>query len=222
MNWKFWKVRYKPHPNPLLGKEREHREAEWLIQKSLDMPLSAGERQRLDRHLASCDACRTAWEDYRRLTRTADKWVSAASTDPGDDFTLRIMAELGLSAEAVSVVEAPSTEPTRPNWNMRTGWVVAGVAVAVLVVAGMFLPSIGHYQAQVNAYVPSMTSMTTQPVWKPETFTAVTNVATSGRQQLAEALTSIGSMSWSIYAFLIALAANVAMASVARSRRRAI
>jgi len=210
MNLKFWKT------DP-------HAEAEGLIQKSLDMPLSASERQRLDRHLATCDACRSAWDDYRRLTRTADKWISAASTDPGDDFTLRVMAELGLSADTIPVVEAPSTAPTRRVGSQRIGWVVAGVtAVALLAVAGMFLPSIGHYQSQLTAYAPSLTSMATQPTWKQETLTAVSNVATGGRLQITEAVRSIGSMSWTIYAFLVALAANVAMASVARNRRRAI
>jgi len=211
MNLKFWKT------DP-------HADAEGLIQKSLDMPLSATERHRLDRHLASCESCRAAWEDYRRLTRAADKWVSAASTDPGDDFTLRVMAELGLSVGVdVTVVEVPSTAPERHARPLRTGWVVAGVAaVVVLAVAGMFLPSIGHYQAQLTAYAPSLTSMATQPAWKPETLTTINNVAAAGRQEITEALTSIGSMSWTIYAFLIALAANVAMASAARNRRRAI
>lgn len=199
-------------------------DAEGLIQKSLDVALNPAERKRLDRHLATCESCRQAWDDYKKLSRTADKWVSAASTDPGDDFTLRVMAELGLSAEAKPLT--PSAMPTapgsRPAFRINTGWAVAGVvAIVVLAAAGSFLPSIAHLQAQLPTYTPTVSTDAVN-LWRPDVVSAWTSLVSTSKAQATEVLSTIGSMSWPLYAFLIALAANVVMASAVRQRRRAL
>ena len=208
MNWKFWKT------DP-------HADAEALIQKSLDMPLSGSERQRLDKHLATCDACRSAWEDYRRLSRTADKWMNAASTDPGDDFTMRVMAELGIDASTpVEIPSAPALSAGRQrSTNGRLGLAVGAVAlVAVLAVAGIYLPSIGHYQTQLSTYAPTLSDVSTTSL-QPD---SISTLASASRQQVSLIVDSLSSLSWPLYAFLAALAANVAMAGIMRQRRRAL
>jgi len=69
------------------------RSAEDEIQKSLDGALTPGERARLDAHLASCAACRRAWDEHRLLARAAGRWVRPQD-DPGDAFTAATLARI--------------------------------------------------------------------------------------------------------------------------------
>ena len=55
-----------------------HRKAFELLQRSIDGPLSAGERADLERHVAICAACRTDATLYRRLEDEASKHQTMA------------------------------------------------------------------------------------------------------------------------------------------------
>lgn len=56
-------------------RETNCKEAERWIQQALDGTLSSTERESLDRHLASCEACARAWDEYRALSRVATAWA---------------------------------------------------------------------------------------------------------------------------------------------------
>ncbi len=83
------------------------RSAEDEIQKSLDGALTPGERARLDAHVASCPACRRAWDEGRLLARAAGRWARPRpSDDPGDAFTAQVLARI-----ASRPVPAPGQPP---------------------------------------------------------------------------------------------------------------
>ena len=75
------------------------RSADSLIQSALDTPLSPPERARLDSHLATCDACRRAWDEYRQLSQTAAVWARqpVLGETPADEFTAQVLSRLAAS-----------------------------------------------------------------------------------------------------------------------------
>ncbi len=73
------------------------RSAEDEIQESLDGALSPAARARLDAHLASCAACRHAWDSHRTLARAAGRWARPRpSDDPGDAFNAAVLARISV------------------------------------------------------------------------------------------------------------------------------
>ena len=82
------------------------------------------------------------------------------------------------------------------------------------------LPSIAHYQSQITAYTPQVT--TSLGDWRPDSLAAAATDAAPSRMQISAALSSLASLTWPLYAFLAALAANVCLAGLARSRRRVL
>ena len=70
--------------------------ADELIANSLDGSLTRAERERLERHLLECAACRQAWEEQRGLALLARRWVvRAAPTEmPADVFTAQVLARV--------------------------------------------------------------------------------------------------------------------------------
>lgn len=79
------------------------RSAEDEIQRSLDGALTPGERARLDAHVASCAACRRAWDEHRLLARAAGRWTRPQD-DPGNAFTAEVLAR---------IAARPATVPSR-------------------------------------------------------------------------------------------------------------
>ncbi len=78
------------------------REAETLIQQSLDQTLTPEERQRLEAHFQRCPVCRQAWAEYRQLTQATAAWMKQVlADDPGDVFTQRVMAQAATRATPV-------------------------------------------------------------------------------------------------------------------------
>lgn len=102
-----------------------------LIQQKLDGDLTPREQAALDAHLAGCEACRRAWEEYQSLGQAAGAWARrpVLESDPGEVFTARVMARIA--------AQAPAPAPM-PLWSRL---VLAGVAVVLLVCAYLFLPS---------------------------------------------------------------------------------
>jgi hypothetical protein len=205
---------------PIFGQSDACADAEMLIQQSLDAPLRPAERHRLDRHLATCESCRQAWDEYRRLSRAAGQWVNAAAVDPGDDFTKRVMTELGITPESpVTADGEPGSTPRRGRGvkTSRLAWGV-GVAVIMAAVACGFVPQAAHVQSALMEYANGLHAASSMPSWRADSlaFYAV------DRPDFADVLTPMRSWTWPVYAFAAALAANVALAGVTlRHRRRA-
>lgn len=197
---------------PTQGKSDACADAELLIQQSLDAPLRPAERQRLDRHLATCESCRQAWDEYRRLARAADQWVGAAAVDPGDDFTKRVMADLGIPDSPARSVDAAPAIRSRGS---RLAWGIAATVV-VAAVAGGFAPQVIHAHSAVMNYASGLHSA--------PSITSLRIDALSGydvaRPDLIDVLMPLRSWTWPVYAFVGALAANVMLAI--RQRRRAL
>lgn len=195
----------------MIWKAKNCRAAEELMQRSLDGPLTAAERRRLDGHLATCETCRVAWEEYRRLSRTASAWMSAAAHDPGDEFTSRIMAELGLSADGMPPMPSDPPSPTRPR-----RWIGAAALVAcasAVVVAGFFLPPIPHLNMVVDAYTPMVGSISMP---RPDTLA---QTWTAEPSQIADLTAAFRSWTWPVYVFAGALIGNIGFATVLGRRR---
>ena len=104
-----------------------HREFEELLQLQADGELSRLEAQRLDRHLASCEACRAERRELARL----DELMGAARVPVRADFRDEVMASL------------PSA-----GWENRhpASW-AAGVALVLLLGGGAFFLTSGAIAA---------------------------------------------------------------------------
>jgi predicted anti-sigma-YlaC factor YlaD len=81
------------------------RSAEDEIQKSLDGALTPGQRARLDAHVASCAACRRAWDEGHLLARAAGRWIRPRD-DPGDAFTAQVLARIAARPTPTSVYQS--------------------------------------------------------------------------------------------------------------------
>lgn len=103
------------------------RQADEFVQQGLDGTLTPAERDRLDRHLASCANCRLAWDEHLRLARLARRWVPQAGRIPqaGDAFTAQVLAR---------IAARPAPAPARPAF-----WLPLAAA-ALLVAALPLLP----------------------------------------------------------------------------------
>jgi anti-sigma factor RsiW len=86
------------------------RDADNLIQESLDRPLSAQDRDRLDAHLQTCPACAKIWTEYRQIARTTRAWLDTASGESQDDIKERVLAQIAASpAPATRCGQAKTT-----------------------------------------------------------------------------------------------------------------
>ena len=104
------------------------READHLVQQSLDRPLDGADRTRLDAHLEGCESCRASLRQYRQLAATTRNWIESGTPDPGDEFTQR-------------VIKAVSLSPERRSAGSRAaiGWALAGCA-AIAATAWLAIP----------------------------------------------------------------------------------
>lgn len=67
------------------------------IQRYLDAdpaaPLEPGEVQRLEAHLATCEKCAAAAEEYRGVRRALARWSQRRMPDPAITARVRLTAE---------------------------------------------------------------------------------------------------------------------------------
>ncbi len=74
------------------------------IQRYLDSdpaaPLTAEEARRLEAHLATCDKCTEAAEEFRGLRRALAEWSARRAPDPAAVARLRSAAEQFMAEEA--------------------------------------------------------------------------------------------------------------------------
>lgn len=103
------------------------RDADNLIQESLDRSLSARDRDRLDAHLQTCPACAKLWTEYRQIARTTRAWLHTAGDASRDDLKARVLAQIAASP-------APAARFA------RTKTTLAWTVLAAAVVAGAFVP----------------------------------------------------------------------------------
>lgn len=107
-------------------------QADGLIQGALDGALTAREREALDAHLADCAGCQGAWDEYRRLARTATVWTRRPihEADLGEEFTAQVMAQI-------------ASRPSVPDHSPVSVWqrlALAGIVLAALFVCGLLFP----------------------------------------------------------------------------------
>ena len=104
------------------------READQLIQRSLDQSLDGADRALLDGHLDGCEGCRASWRQYRRLAAATRHWIENGASDPGPSFTESVMS-------AISRAPAARLAGSRA----AIGWAFAGCA-AMAAAAWLALP----------------------------------------------------------------------------------
>ncbi len=114
------------------------RSAQKRISDYVDGGLDARTAERLERHLATCAACRELVRDFRGMAEAASRLPVA---EPGKDVWTKIKARV--SALETSPASLPGAAPIRRpalGWSAAT-WKFAGVAAAalLLVAAGIFL-----------------------------------------------------------------------------------
>lgn len=134
-------------------------QADNLVQTGLDGRLSPAERTRLDAHLSHCDACRAAWDEYRRLGQTATDWARRPvfMDDPGDAFTAQVMAQIADRQAAV---------PRLSTWQVLVGVLLAvSTLTALSFWLGPLLPS--HLPTLPTIGLPSPQAVvSTEGLWQ--------------------------------------------------------
>lgn len=74
------------------------------IQRYLDSdpsaPLGADEVRRLEAHLAACERCRAAVEEFRGIRRALARWSQRQAPDPAAVARLRLAAERLVARDA--------------------------------------------------------------------------------------------------------------------------
>jgi len=175
--------------------------ANHLIQGSLDAPLSATERVRLDAHLADCPACRRAWDEYRRLAQAATVWSrrSGASETPPDEFTAQVLAR-------IAARPAPAPGPLRPRL------LEIGMALAVLIALSLWvsplLPPLTGWRLAVT--VPSPT------IWLDVLAQMLRAAPQEARGLWTAADSVVAAFHWAVLMLLLALPVNVLLCLRAR------
>lgn len=210
------------------------REAIDLIQKSLDETLSVDERRQLDAHIDNCEECRSAFEEYRLLASFSKEWITSGITDPGDEFTDRVMM---LIAEENKSELPVSTRPQAPVKGylaslLSSRWipVYAFCCVAIiLVVASIYYPMVNT--KDMANMLPHLTETAAVP--RVETAPIHMNVDYSSMvikesnnmmQNINGAFDNISSLhisvTWAIYALVAAIIGNLVLLYDARSNNR--
>jgi len=178
------------------------KEADHLVQQSLDNPLNSADRARLDAHLDSCEGCRASLRQYRQLAAATRNWIETGIKDPGPAFTQRVIG-------AVAQAPVPNASASRA----AIGWALAGCAAAAavtwLAVPHDTITSIWHGG------------------WSLPTASSVAANNVNALRSLAETVARpptlpVSPMLWGIV-FSAAAAVNVAMAQrAARKSRRGL
>jgi anti-sigma factor RsiW len=202
------------------------RHAEILIHKSLDEPLAPRERAFLDRHVQTCDACRTAWAEFRQLSRAADQWMAGAnSDDPGGEFVDNVMARIAAEKPAQPLTGTRRAEQqigsdvNRQGLLLRAGAGLAAVAVILVLLACVF-PATQEYTT-VSQNWPTVLRANFDPAGY--VVPSGTDIVFGLRRWLTLAASSVNGLTapdWAPYVFLAALAGNAALGVTVVRRRR--
>lgn len=107
------------------------RDADNLIQESLDRSLSAQDRDRLDAHLQTCPACAKIWTEYRQIAKTTRAWLDTAGGDSRDEIKACVLAQIA----------APPAPATRFAQARATLAWTALAAAAIVAGAFAFIPT---------------------------------------------------------------------------------
>ena len=136
------------------------RHAEDQIQAALDAPLTPSERARLDFHLATCPACRRAWDEYRWLSQASTAWARqpAEAETPPAVFTAQVLSRVAARPAArplhlsllawglclaVLLVLSPAVSallPPLPGWQPDWGWLPPASLLPNLAAVARVLP----------------------------------------------------------------------------------
>jgi predicted anti-sigma-YlaC factor YlaD len=192
-------------------------DAERLIQRSLDGDLSPAERTALDAHMEGCASCRQAWDEYRALARTATRWVSAAASDPGDDFTMRVIQEIAALGETAEVA-APSRRSILAGFGAGTA--VFAAAACVIALLGIGWHDLALSAPQLPSTGDALRSMST-PTWDSFRGSLGSFSADALQAQIGR-FVAAGVSTWLVYVFVAALAGNALFAGSMLRRRRAM
>ena len=135
------------------------REAETLIQQSLDQTLMPEERQRLEAHFQRCPSCRQAWNEYRQLTQATSVWIKQAlADDPGDAFTQRVLAQ----AAACSASTVSPGQTQNRLWS-SLAWVTALIGLTVVLTMYVWPGTLSFPTA--GWHLPSGQTLMNVPRW---------------------------------------------------------
>jgi anti-sigma factor RsiW len=126
----------------------------------LDARLSDAERQRLDRHLTDCSACRTQLAEFRALLGVLEEWKAV---EPSPAFDAAVRERLRAQPEPL------------PRWawlRLRSAW-GAALVVLVMVAIGLWqFTSLVPPQEQGSAPDRAQVEPTVVPDTVPETASA--------------------------------------------------
>jgi anti-sigma factor RsiW len=115
------------------------RDADNLIQESLDRSLSVQDRAKLDAHLQDCPSCAKLWAEYRQIAKTARAWLDTAVPESGAGIKTRVLAEI-----ASSPARSERLLPARATLIWTVIAAVAVVVGAFTLLPGAQLPSAAH------------------------------------------------------------------------------
>jgi anti-sigma factor RsiW len=108
----------------------DHEELKGLLSDLLDGELEAGQRSRVEEHLASCAECRALLEDWKAMGRAffSPRRPTPAQTEA---FVSRVMAR-------IPAAEPAAAEPTfRLDWR----WLFPAFALSFAALGLAFVPS---------------------------------------------------------------------------------
>lgn len=101
---------------------------EWLIGPFVDGELPVGEVKKLEGHLDECPSCRTLADQFRNLDALASKSVAEPPPVSAEEW----------GAMWDGIKHEGQTARTRPTRSVMP-WVVRGIAVAALLILGVFV-----------------------------------------------------------------------------------
>lgn len=155
------------------------RTAEDEIQEALDGALSPAARAHLDAHVASCAACRRAWDAHRALARVAGRWARPRpGDDPGGAFNAAVLARLvARPAPAARSFWLPLAVTTLLlvllAWVPGLPWPgLDAVGGAVRLTPGWLLSNLGGVPAAVSGFWGALTAGVPVPAWVWPAFLA--------------------------------------------------
>jgi hypothetical protein len=187
------------------------RQADSLVQESLDRALTAAERADLDLHAAVCEPCRIAWEEYRALSGLAAAWAQP-ETRPA-------VSDDAFAAQVVAKIEGRRTRPASVfGWR---GWAVGAACAAatagIAAVVHLYGPALGvPSEFHPADLLPRPQEAPSVLAWLSETLRGLPAAAT----HLAPDLSVLpAAPAWTAAAVAGALAANAALYLWAASAR---
>jgi hypothetical protein len=184
------------------------RNAENIMQDSLDRDLTPAERAALDTHTAACQACREAWEGYRLLSGFAASWArETPETGISDDmFAARLIGRIEAGDMGRSGAAAPST----PIWQR---WLAAAACTAlvagIVTIARLYWPAFGVSGDLHPA------DLLPRPADAPSAFTwlagMLRDLPGAALRVGLDLLARASAPAWTVVAITAALAANAAL-----------